>query len=121
MKPQDPSIIEVTYNERSSYRGGRGRDSTYLARDTRAKTKNGFVKAASYYVFSLLPDGFKLRLPSLTDRKMIRANRTGHLCVTGVEPGLYDITEQTEDFIIAKKQANVQGNRPASRVFSKRK
>lgn len=103
MKPQDPSIIEVTYSERSSFRSGRNRDSTFLAKETKAKTKNTFVQNLNWYVFSLLPDGFKLKVPNLTDKKMIRANKAGHLSVTGVEPGLYEIAEQTEDYLIAKK------------------
>jgi hypothetical protein len=104
MKPKDPNTIEVTYIERPSYRGGIGRDSTYLARDTKAKTRNSFVKSGAWYVLSLTPDGFKLRIPMLTDKKMVRADGSGHLCATGVLPGLYDIAEQTEDYLIAKIQ-----------------
>ncbi len=100
MKPKDPSIIEVTQREQPSYK----KANQYMGIIVKAKTRNEFVQNGAWYVVSLLPDGFKLRIPSLTDKKMVRADHGGHVSVTGAPPGLYDIIEQTEDYIIAKKQ-----------------
>lgn len=100
MKPHDPDTVEVTYNERLGYKHG----SNHLAKETRAKSRNVFFKKFTWYAVSLLPDGFKLKIPSMSDKRLLKTNRCGHIMVTGVEPGMYDIIEQTEDYIIAKKQ-----------------
>ena len=104
MKPQDPNIIEVTYREFEGFKPRKGRnESAYMSKQTYAKSRNEFFKAAAMYAFTLNLDGFKLKIAGLDDRKLIKADHGGRVLVAGVEPGFYEITEQTEDFIIATK------------------
>lgn len=107
MKNPDPSIVEVTYHERPGFKVSNNRryNNNHLAKCTKAKTANEFLKKGMWYTFSMLPNGFKIRIPGLQDKKLLRADNVGHVCVSGVEPGFYDIVEQTEDYIIAKKQS----------------
>ena len=99
MKPHDENLVEVTYNERLGYKHG----SNHLAKETRAKSRNVFFKKFTWYAVSLLPDGFKLKIPSMDDKRLLKTNGCGHIMVTGVEPGTYEIVEQTEDYLICKK------------------
>ncbi len=105
MKPNNPDLVEVTYHERNSFRVGNGGryNSRSLARETKAKSANPFFERQKWYSLALLPDGFKLKIPTLTDKRLIKSNLSGHVMVTGLEPGLYEITEQNQDLIIAKK------------------
>lgn len=106
MKPQDPSIIEVTYSERSQFGSspcGEKKPYSRLQKDTIALSSNGFFKPLTYYVLLLLVDGFKISIPRMHDTKLLKTRRCGRMRVTGVEPGLYEIVEQSEDHLIAKK------------------
>lgn len=106
MKPKDPNIIEVVYHEGVGYRKSNmgNPESRFLSKETRASSRNPFFRAFKDYVFCLTVDGFKLRVAGIDDRKVMRADKSRRVCVAGVEPGFYEITEQTEDFIICRKK-----------------
>jgi len=106
MKNPDPNIVEVTLREGAGFRKSNmgNPESRFLSKETRAKSANSFFVPHREYSFRLLIDGFCLRIKGIDDRIVRKANRAGQVCVGGVEPGFYDIVEQTEDYIIAKKQ-----------------
>ncbi len=102
---KDPNIVEVTYHEHLSASSGSsyGHHSTTISRTTRAHIANDFIKKGTWYVVTLIPNGFKVRIPTMSDKRIVKAHHWG-ISVTGVEQGTYEIVEQTEDFIITQKQ-----------------
>lgn len=99
-------MIEVVYREGSGYRKSNmgNPESRFLSKTTHAKSKHPFFQKGKSYVFSLIPNGFKLKVAGIDDKNLRKANRQGSVCVGGVEPGIYEIVDETNDFIIAKKQ-----------------
>jgi len=108
MKPKDENIVVVTHRAGMSLKTDRSRkvDHRYSFEEVRAKSSNPFFKPATWYCVYILPGGFKIALPSLEScLRQRKSTKSGHIVVTGAEPGIYDIVEQTEDFVICKKQS----------------
>lgn len=100
---KDPNIVEVTYHEHFSASSGSssGHHSTSLGKTTKAHIANDFIKKGAWYVVTLIPNGFKVRIPTMSDKRIVKAHHWG-ISVTGAEQGTYEIVEQTEDFITVK-------------------
>jgi len=107
MKPENPDVIEVTHLEVEAIKSVNGGKWNYqhLAHRYTMKTKNDFVQPFTEYVVTLTNGGFKIKKPTINDAKVRKSTMCGHLYCSGVEPGLYDIIEQNEDFIICQKQS----------------
>lgn len=107
MKPKDDNIVVVSYREAPSYKSDRQRkrDSSFMSHETLMKSSHAFFKPSTWYAVYLMPGGFKVSIPGLDDKVLRKSTKVGHLCVTGAEPGIYDIVEANEDFVICKKQS----------------
>jgi len=106
MKPKDPNIVVVTYREAPTYRSDRHRetDATFMSHETRMKSSNPFFKPSTWYEVLITPGGIKVSIPALESKRLRKSTKSAHICVHGAEPGIYDIVEANEDFVICKKQ-----------------
>lgn len=104
MKPKNPDIVEVKTKECSSFKKSNmgNHDCRYLSIETRASSRNKFFEPHKEYVVLLFPGGFRVRKPTLDDRKTVKSDKSRRIIVSGAEPGTYTIEEQTEDFITCK-------------------